>query len=97
MRNVEAEHEAHQHHLKEENGGKLPEPPAFEYLNRRGELSSETNLVGHLLIDSQSFWSFPLGHEHSVLQRRGALSRSVPPDVFCQLSPVLGQQGHVGH
>lgn len=22
----------------EENGGKLPEPPAYEYLNRRGEL-----------------------------------------------------------
>ncbi|KAI0715314.1 mitochondrial cytochrome c oxidase subunit VIa [Earliella scabrosa] len=35
VRNVEAEHEAHQHHIKEENGGKLPEPPAYEYLNRR--------------------------------------------------------------
>ncbi|KAH9944139.1 mitochondrial cytochrome c oxidase subunit VIa [Epithele typhae] len=32
---VEAEHEAHKHHLMEENGGKLPEPPAYEYLNRR--------------------------------------------------------------
>ncbi|KAI0756718.1 mitochondrial cytochrome c oxidase subunit VIa [Daedaleopsis nitida] len=35
VRNVEAEHEAHQHHLKEENDGKLPEPPKYEYLNRR--------------------------------------------------------------
>ncbi len=35
VRNVEAEHEAHQHHIMEENGGKLPEPPAYEYLNRR--------------------------------------------------------------
>ena len=33
--NVEAEHEAHKHHIMEENGGKLPEPPAYEYLNRR--------------------------------------------------------------
>ncbi|KAH9846818.1 mitochondrial cytochrome c oxidase subunit VIa [Lenzites betulinus] len=35
VRNVEAEHEAHQEHLLEANGGKLPEPPAYEYLNRR--------------------------------------------------------------
>ncbi|EIW64320.1 mitochondrial cytochrome c oxidase subunit VIa [Trametes versicolor FP-101664 SS1] len=35
VRNVEAEHGAHQAHLLEENGGKLPEPPAYEYLNRR--------------------------------------------------------------
>ncbi|KAI0375293.1 mitochondrial cytochrome c oxidase subunit VIa [Pilatotrama ljubarskyi] len=35
VRNVEAEHEEHQKHLIEENGGKLPEPPAYEYLNRR--------------------------------------------------------------
>ncbi|KAI0778469.1 cytochrome c oxidase, subunit VIa [Trametes elegans] len=35
VRNVEAEHGAHQKHLLEENGGKLPEPPAYEYLNRR--------------------------------------------------------------
>ncbi|KAI0639694.1 mitochondrial cytochrome c oxidase subunit VIa [Trametes polyzona] len=35
VRNVEAEHEAHKEHLIHENGGKLPEPPAYEYLNRR--------------------------------------------------------------
>ncbi|RPD64857.1 mitochondrial cytochrome c oxidase subunit VIa [Lentinus tigrinus ALCF2SS1-7] len=35
VRNVEAEHEAHKHHLMEENGGKLPETPKYEYLNRR--------------------------------------------------------------
>ncbi|KAL4069692.1 cytochrome c oxidase, subunit VIa [Scleroderma yunnanense] len=33
--NVEAEHHAHEEHEKEQHGGKLPEPPAFEYLNRR--------------------------------------------------------------
>ncbi|KIM66286.1 hypothetical protein SCLCIDRAFT_1211521 [Scleroderma citrinum Foug A] len=33
--NVEAEHHAHEEHEKEMHGGKLPEPPAFEYLNRR--------------------------------------------------------------
>jgi cytochrome c oxidase subunit 6a len=33
--NLEAEHEAHNAHLREENGGKLPEPPAYDYLNRR--------------------------------------------------------------
>lgn len=36
VRQVESEHFAHQHHIMEENGGKLPEPPAYEYLNRRG-------------------------------------------------------------
>lgn len=36
VRQVESEHIAHQHHIIEENGGKLPEPPAYEYLNRRG-------------------------------------------------------------
>ncbi|TBU63651.1 cytochrome c oxidase subunit VIa-domain-containing protein [Dichomitus squalens] len=35
VRQVEAEHEEHLHHRIEENGGKLPEPPAYEYLNRR--------------------------------------------------------------
>ncbi|EIN14114.1 mitochondrial cytochrome c oxidase subunit VIa [Punctularia strigosozonata HHB-11173 SS5] len=33
--NLEADHEEHNRHLMEENGGKLPEPPAYEYLNRR--------------------------------------------------------------
>jgi len=33
--NVEAEHHAHEEHEKEMHGGKLPDPPAFEYLNRR--------------------------------------------------------------
>lgn len=35
MRNVEAEHAEHQEHLKKENGGHLPEVPAFDYLNKR--------------------------------------------------------------
>ncbi|KZT05867.1 mitochondrial cytochrome c oxidase subunit VIa [Laetiporus sulphureus 93-53] len=35
VRNVEAEHSAHQKHLQAEHGGHLPEPPAYEYLNRR--------------------------------------------------------------
>ncbi|KIJ68555.1 hypothetical protein HYDPIDRAFT_37008 [Hydnomerulius pinastri MD-312] len=33
--NVEAEHAAHEEHLKAENDGKLPQPPEYEYLNRR--------------------------------------------------------------
>ncbi|KAI6008272.1 COX6A, subunit VIa of cytochrome c oxidase [Pisolithus orientalis] len=33
--NVEHEHHAHEEHEKELHGGKLPEPPAYEYLNRR--------------------------------------------------------------
>ncbi|GJE85725.1 Cytochrome c oxidase subunit 6a [Phanerochaete sordida] len=32
---VEAEHAEHEAHLKHENDGKLPEPPAYEYLNIR--------------------------------------------------------------
>ncbi|EPQ60601.1 mitochondrial cytochrome c oxidase subunit VIa [Gloeophyllum trabeum ATCC 11539] len=35
VRNVEAEHEAHEEHLKEEHGGELPEPPAYDYMNKR--------------------------------------------------------------
>lgn len=33
--NVEQEHHAHEEHEKELHGGKLPEAPAYEYLNRR--------------------------------------------------------------
>ncbi|KZP16842.1 X15341 cytochrome C oxidase subunit [Athelia psychrophila] len=33
--NVEAKHKAHMDHLLEENDGVLPQPPAYEYLNRR--------------------------------------------------------------
>ncbi|KAF8846286.1 mitochondrial cytochrome c oxidase subunit VIa [Paxillus ammoniavirescens] len=33
--NVEAEHASHEKHLIEENNGKLPQPPPYEYLNRR--------------------------------------------------------------
>lgn len=33
--NVEAKHKAHLDHLLEENDGVLPQPPAYEYLNRR--------------------------------------------------------------
>ena len=35
MRNVEAEHAAHIEHEKHENGGELPEIPAYEYMNKR--------------------------------------------------------------
>jgi len=33
--NVESEHAAHLEHIKEENGGELPETPEFDFLNRR--------------------------------------------------------------
>lgn len=32
---LEVAHEEHLDHLRHENDGKLPEPPAYEYLNRR--------------------------------------------------------------
>ena len=35
--NAEVEHAAHLEHLKHENGGELPEVPAYDYLNRRGK------------------------------------------------------------
>ena len=34
---LEAEHHHHLEHLKEENGGELPQPPAYEYLNIRNK------------------------------------------------------------
>ncbi|KAF8922670.1 mitochondrial cytochrome c oxidase subunit VIa [Mucidula mucida] len=33
--NLEVKHNEHLDHLRAENDGKLPEPPAYEYLNRR--------------------------------------------------------------
>jgi len=33
--NVEIEHKAHNRHLMDENGGTLPQPPRYEYLNVR--------------------------------------------------------------
>ncbi|KAF5312815.1 hypothetical protein D9619_003416 [Psilocybe cf. subviscida] len=33
--NTETEHAAHIEHIKHENGGELPETPAFDYMNRR--------------------------------------------------------------
>jgi len=35
--NTETEHAAHVEHIKEENGGELPETPAFDYMNRRAK------------------------------------------------------------
>lgn len=35
VRKVEAEHGAHIEHIKEENGGELPEVPEYDYLNKR--------------------------------------------------------------
>ncbi|KAF9452587.1 mitochondrial cytochrome c oxidase subunit VIa [Macrolepiota fuliginosa MF-IS2] len=35
--NAETEHAAHVEHIKEENGGVLPETPAYDYLNRRSK------------------------------------------------------------
>ncbi|KIM75378.1 hypothetical protein PILCRDRAFT_79018, partial [Piloderma croceum F 1598] len=32
---AEVEHGKHLDHLKEENGGTLPQPPDYDYLNRR--------------------------------------------------------------
>ncbi|TFK57041.1 mitochondrial cytochrome c oxidase subunit VIa [Heliocybe sulcata] len=37
VRNTEAEHAEHEAHLKEEHGGELPEPPAYEYMNKRSK------------------------------------------------------------
>ena len=45
VRQVEGEHEEHLHHRMEENGGKLPEPPAYEYLNRRSAFDTLLPLV----------------------------------------------------
>ncbi|KAF9015055.1 hypothetical protein BDQ17DRAFT_1340416, partial [Cyathus striatus] len=35
--NAEAEHAAHLQHIRDQNGGELPEVPAFDFLNRRGK------------------------------------------------------------
>ncbi|KJA26082.1 hypothetical protein HYPSUDRAFT_199308 [Hypholoma sublateritium FD-334 SS-4] len=35
--NAEVEHAAHTEHIKHENGGELPETPAYDYLNRRAK------------------------------------------------------------
>ncbi|KAJ7103630.1 X15341 cytochrome C oxidase subunit [Mycena belliarum] len=35
--NVEIEHAAHNEHLMAENDGKLPQPPRYEYLNKRNK------------------------------------------------------------
>ncbi|THH33552.1 hypothetical protein EUX98_g655 [Antrodiella citrinella] len=35
VRNVEAEHAEHENHIRAENDGHLPEPPHYEYLNKR--------------------------------------------------------------
>ncbi|KII93865.1 hypothetical protein PLICRDRAFT_171571 [Plicaturopsis crispa FD-325 SS-3] len=32
---TETEHLAHLEHIRQENGGKLPDPPAYDYLNKR--------------------------------------------------------------
>ncbi|KAJ2927155.1 hypothetical protein H1R20_g9902, partial [Candolleomyces eurysporus] len=35
--NAEVAHAEHIEHIKHENGGELPETPAYDYLNRRGK------------------------------------------------------------
>ncbi|TDL28698.1 mitochondrial cytochrome c oxidase subunit VIa [Rickenella mellea] len=35
VRNVEEKHAEHEAHLKEENGGHLPQPPDYPYMNKR--------------------------------------------------------------
>lgn len=35
--NAEAEHAAHVEHIKHENGGVLPEAPAYDYMSRRSK------------------------------------------------------------
>jgi len=37
VRRVEAEHEAHEAHIKEEHGGELPPSPEYVYLNKRAK------------------------------------------------------------
>ena len=37
VRRVEAEHEAHEAHIKEEHGGELPPTPGYDYLNKRAK------------------------------------------------------------
>ncbi|KAF8585579.1 mitochondrial cytochrome c oxidase subunit VIa, partial [Ramaria rubella] len=37
VRNVEAEHTNHLEHIKEENGGELPETPQYDYLHKRAK------------------------------------------------------------
>lgn len=77
VRQVESEHIAHQHHIMEENGGKLPEPPAYEYLNRRGAyLSVHSYHTGLTFGTSNAFsWrSIPLGKQHPVLQPQGVFA-----------------------
>jgi len=37
VQQVEAKHEEHQEHLKAENDGHLPEPPAYPYLHMRSK------------------------------------------------------------
>ena len=91
VRNVEAEHEAHQHHLKEENGGKLPETPAYEYLNRRGMSSCASQLVAPSVTRLDSVGSLPLGHEHSILQPQGLCALLLKRQY--RTHPTTGQQG----
>ncbi|XP_006454700.1 COX6A subunit VIa of cytochrome c oxidase [Agaricus bisporus var. bisporus H97] len=33
--NAESEHMAHLEHMRQENGGELPQPPEYDFLNRR--------------------------------------------------------------
>jgi cytochrome c oxidase subunit 6a len=35
--NAEVEHNAHLDHIRAENDGQLPDPPAYEYLNKRAK------------------------------------------------------------
>ena len=35
--NAEVEHAAHIEHIKAENGGELPETPAYDFINRRSK------------------------------------------------------------
>lgn len=42
---LEADHHHHLEHLKEENGGELPHPPAYEYLNIRCVAASSVHFL----------------------------------------------------
>ena len=89
--NVEAEHEAHKHHIMEENGGKLPETPAYEYLNRRGMSSCASPLVVPSVTRLDSVGSLPLGHEHALLQPEGLCTLLLKRQYCTHLT--IGQQG----
>lgn len=96
VRQVESEHIAHQHHIMEENGGKLPEPPAYEYLNRRGTYLPVPPCYAELTLDDSvpsAGGPFPWGNNTLFFNPKVC---SLP---FLQVSSsdqFIGEQGYGG-